>query len=166
MPSEFGFGPRSPRYGPCLVSGGWCTLRRFWGFLDPFGSFLGHIVKFKGTRGLFYTVKSSCTWSAPTVSLRLGVSPGFGGYFGRKMAVFGPKLHRFGRAPPDLAPPLRAATGEFLAQNLDLLKPPARLQDGQSRVKPEVLGECNGQNGIVTCLVVVACCLLFLLLVS
>ena len=40
-----------------------------------------------------------------TMSLRLGVSSGFWGCFGRKMAVFGPKLRRFGRAPPDLAPP-------------------------------------------------------------
>ena len=30
------FEPRSPRYGPFLVSGCWCTLRRFWGFLAPF----------------------------------------------------------------------------------------------------------------------------------
>ena len=26
MPSEFVFEPRSPRYGPFLVSGCWCTL--------------------------------------------------------------------------------------------------------------------------------------------
>ena len=74
----------------------------------------------KGTRGLFDTVKSTRTWGVATVPLRLGVSPGFGGYFGRKMAAFGPKLSRLGRAPPDLAPLPRAATGEGLAQNLDL----------------------------------------------
>ena len=49
-----------------------------------FGPFLGHIVESKGTRGLFDTVKSSRTCSVATVFLRLGVSPGFGGYFGRK----------------------------------------------------------------------------------
>ena len=38
VPSEFGFEPRSPRYGPFLVSGCWCTLRRFLGFLAPFGA--------------------------------------------------------------------------------------------------------------------------------
>ena len=65
-----------------------------------------------------------------TVAVRLGVLPGFGGYFGRKMAVFGPKLRRFGRAPPNLAPKPRAATVEFLTQNLDLARPPPRLQDG------------------------------------
>ena len=64
-----------------------------------FGSFLEHIVELKGTRGLFDTVKSSLTCGVATVSLRLRVSPGLGGYFGRKMAVFGPKLRRFGRAP-------------------------------------------------------------------
>ena len=47
--------------------------------------------------------------------------------FGRKMAVFGPKLRRFGRAPPNLAPTPRAATSEFLAQNLDLARAPPRL---------------------------------------
>ena len=52
------------------------------------------------------------------------------GLFWAKMAVFGPKLRRFGRAPPDLAPPPRAATGEFLAQNLDLARAPPRIADG------------------------------------
>ena len=102
----------------------------FGAFWRLFGPFLGHIVELKGTRELFDTVKSSRTCSVLTVSLRLGVSPGFWGCFGRKMAVFGPKLRRFGRAPPDLAPPPRAATGEFLAQNLDLARPPPGLQDG------------------------------------
>ena len=92
----------------------------FWRLVGPF---LGHVVQLKGTRGLLDTVKSSGTWGVAAVSLRLGVSPGFGGYFGRKMAIFGPKLRRFGRAPPDLAPPPRAAIGKFLAQNLDLAKP-------------------------------------------
>ena len=99
----------------------------FGAFWRLFGPFLGHIVEFNGTRGLFDTVKSSCTWGAATVSLRLGVSPGFGGYFERKMATFGPKLRSFGGAPPDLAPTPRAATGEFLAQNLDLVRAPPRL---------------------------------------
>ena len=36
MPSEFDFEPRSPGYGPFLVSGCWCTLRSFSGFLAPF----------------------------------------------------------------------------------------------------------------------------------
>ena len=99
----------------------------FGAFWCLFGSFLEHIVELKGTRGLFDTVKSSLTCGVATVSLRLRVSPGFGGYFGRKMAVFGPKLRRFGRAPPNLAPTPRAATGEFLAQNLDLARAPPRL---------------------------------------
>ena len=102
----------------------------FGAFWRLFGLFLGHIVEVRGTRELFDTVKSSRTCNVLTVSLRLGVSPGFWGCFGRKMAVFGPKLRRFGRAPPDLAPPPRAATGEFLAQNLDLARPPPELQDG------------------------------------
>ena len=76
------------------------------------------------------------------------------------MAVFGPKLRRFGRAPPDLAPPPRAATGEFLAQNLDLAKAPPRLQDGHMGKRSEALGRSNGQNGTETC------CLLVVVVVS
>ena len=128
----------------------------FGAFWRLFGPFLGHIVQLKGTTGLFDTVKSSCTCSVATVFLRLGISPGFGGYFRRIMAVFGPKLRSFGRAPPDLAPPPRAATGEFLAQNLDLARPPPpRLQDGYMGKRSEALGRSNGQNGMETC-----CCLL------
>ena len=49
-----------------------------------FGPFLGHIVELKGTRELCDTVKSSRTCSVLTVSLRLGVSPGFGPVLGEK----------------------------------------------------------------------------------
>ena len=48
MPSEFVFEPRSPRYGPFLVSGCCCTLRRFWGFLAPFWAISR---KYRGVRG-------------------------------------------------------------------------------------------------------------------
>ena len=105
MPSEFVFEPRSPRYGPFLVSGCWCTLRRFfWTFWRLFGPFLEHIVELEGTKGPLVARKSIGTWSVTAVCLRLaGLNP-YQGCFGRKMAVFGPKLRRFGRAPPDLAP--------------------------------------------------------------
>ena len=76
-------------------------------------------MELKGTRGRFDTMKSSCTCRVATGSLRLGVLPRFWGCLGGKMAVSGRKLRRFGRAPPDLAPPPWAATGEFLAQKLD-----------------------------------------------
>ena len=134
----------------------------FGAFWRLFGPFLGHIVELKSTRGLFDTVKSNRTSGVATVSPRLAVSPGFGGYFGRKMAVFFPKLRSFGRATPHLAPPPRAATGEFLAQNLDLARPSPRLQDGYMGKRSEALGRSNGQNGMETCLLllVVACCLL------
>ena len=118
-------------------------------------------MELKGTRELYDTANSSRTCGVATVFLRLGVSPGFVGYFWRKIAVFGPNLRRFGRAPPDLAPPPRAATGEFLAQNLDLARAPPRVQDGYMGKISEALGRGNGQNGMETCccllLVVVAC---------
>ena len=47
----------------------------------------------------------------------------FWGSFGQKVAIFGPKLRRFGRATPALAPPPRIAIGEFLSENLDLARP-------------------------------------------
>ena len=133
----------------------------FGAFRRLFGPFLGHIVELEGTKGPLVTRKSSCTWSVAAVCLHLAVLNPYYGCFGRKKAVFGSKLRRFERAPPDLAPPPRAATGEFLAQNLDLARPPPRLWDGSSRVKPEAMGRCSGQNGMVTCLL-----LLLLLLVS
>ena len=76
--------------------GAHCT--DFGAFWRLFGPFLGHMVELKGTKGLFDTVKSSRTWIAATVSLRFCGSPALRGYFGRKKAVFGPKLRRFGRA--------------------------------------------------------------------
>ena len=75
------------------------------------------------------------------------------------MAVFGPKLREFGRAPPDLAPPPRPADAAFLAINLDLARAPPGLQDGYSRVEPGAMRRCNGQNGQEKCLLLVACLL-------
>ena len=46
----------------------------------------------EGRKELVDTGKSSGTWSVPTVSLGLAVLNVFQGIFGRKMAVFGPKL--------------------------------------------------------------------------
>ena len=77
------------------------------------------------------------------------------GLFLAKNASFWPKTATFGRAPPDLAPPPRAATGEFLAQNSDLARAPPRLQDGYMGKRSKALGWSNGQNGTETC----CCCL-------
>ena len=113
----------------------------------------------EGPRGLFDTPKSSRTCGVATVSLYLGASPRFGGYFVRKMAIFGPKLRRFGRPPPDRAPPPRAATGEFVAQNLDLARPAApRLQDSYIGKRSEAFGRSNGRNGMDVWLLVACCC--------
>ena len=46
----------------------------------------------EGRKELVDTGKSSRTWSLHTVSLRLAVLNVFRGFFGPKMAVFGPKL--------------------------------------------------------------------------
>ena len=46
----------------------------------------------EGRKEFVDTVKSSRTWSVPTVSLRLAVLNVFQGFFAPKMGVFGPKL--------------------------------------------------------------------------
>ena len=48
-------------------------------------------------------------------------------FWAKKRLFLGHKMRSFGRAPPDLAPPPRGAISEFLAQNLDLARPPPRL---------------------------------------
>ena len=57
-----------------------------------FGPFPGHIMASEGCKELVDTGKSSSTWCVPTVSLRLAVLNVFWGFFGPKMAVFGPTL--------------------------------------------------------------------------
>ena len=99
----------------------------FGAFWRLFGPVLGHIVELGGNKELLVTVKSSRTWSVASVCLHLAVLTGFRSGFGPKKAVLGHKMRRFGRAPPDLAPPPRGATDEFLAQNLDLARAPPRL---------------------------------------
>ena len=49
-------------------------------------------MELEGRKELVDTGKSSRTWSVPTVSFRLAVLNVFQGFFGPKMAVFGPKL--------------------------------------------------------------------------
>ena len=49
-------------------------------------------MELEGRKELVDTGKSSRTCSVPTVSLRLAVLNRFQGFFGPKMAVFGPKL--------------------------------------------------------------------------
>ena len=49
-------------------------------------------MELEGRKELVDTGKSSRTWSVPTVSLRLAVLNVFHGFFGPKVAVFGPKL--------------------------------------------------------------------------
>ena len=53
---------------------------------------------------------------------RLPILTEFQGRFGPKKAVLGHKMRSFGMSPPNLAPPAPGATGEFLAENLDLAR--------------------------------------------
>ena len=49
-------------------------------------------MELEGRKELVDTGKSSRTWNVPTVSLRWAILNVFQGFFGPKMAVFGPKL--------------------------------------------------------------------------
>ena len=81
----------------------------------------------KGKKMLLFTGQWRRTWSVGSVPLRLAVLSGFWGRFGPEKAGLGHNMRSFGRAPPDLAPQPRGATGDFLAQNLDLARGPPRL---------------------------------------
>ena len=123
MPSEFGFEPHSPRHGLFLVLGLFDTKgAQFGPFAASTGPFLGHIVELERKEELLVTGQLRRMWSVQTISLPWVVLNGFRGHFGPKKDVLGHKMRSFQRAPPDLAPPPRGATGEFLAQNLDLAR--------------------------------------------
>ena len=121
MPSEFGFEPRSPRYGPFSVSGLVDTkCAQSVPFLAIFGPFLGHIVELEGNERLFVTGQSRRMSAVGTVCHRLAVLNGYQGCFGAQNAQFWEGTSR-------LDPPLPwGANGEFLTQNLDLARPPPR----------------------------------------
>ena len=119
--AQFGFEPRYGLFSVVVVFDTHCG--QFRSFLAFFGTFLGHIVQLKGKKGLLVTGQSGRKWNVGTVSLRLAVLSGLGG-FRPKRAVFGHKMRSIRRAPPKLA------TGEFLAQTLDLATAPPRLYDG------------------------------------
>ena len=131
MPSELGVEPRSPRYSSFLVLAVFdASCARFRPFLAIFGPFVGHIKELEGKEELLYyshgaiKVHVKCKQNFPAFGRFEFV---FGGHFGPKRAVLGHKMRSFGRAPPDLAPSPRGATGECLARNLHLARAPPKL---------------------------------------
>ena len=76
-------------------------------------------MELEGNKELLVTGKSRRMCNVAIVSLGLSVVTGYRGRFGPKKAVLGHQMCSYGRAPPDLAPLPRGATGEFLPQNLD-----------------------------------------------
>ena len=75
-------------------------------------------MELEGRKELVDTGKSSRMWSVPTVSLRLAVLNVFQGFFGPKMAVFGPTLQFLKLRSATCESRFLAATVEFLAQTL------------------------------------------------
>ena len=57
-------------------------------------------MELEGRKELVDTGKSSRTCCVPTVSLSLAILNVFQGFFGPKMAIFGPKLQFSNRGPP------------------------------------------------------------------
>ena len=68
----------------------------------------------EGRKELVDTGESSRTCSAPTVSLRLAVLNVFQGFFGPKMAAFGPKLQFLKRRSATCESPSRPPPLSFL----------------------------------------------------
>ena len=121
-------------------------------------------MELKGTRGLFDTVKSSRTWSMATNFLCLGVSPGFGGYFGRKWLFLAQNSADLGGHLPTWrhrpGPPLVIfGLKTWISQDHNVGSRMATW-----RKLSEALERSNGQNSKDTCccllLLLVACCLL------
>ena len=84
-----------------LVPTSYTNYGPFWAILGPF---VGHMVNMEVTKVLFGTSKASQSRHMQSIFYSFGALRGFCGSFERKRAVFGPKMHRFGRASPDLAP--------------------------------------------------------------
>ena len=92
-----------------------------------FWPFLKYIVELEANKWLFVMRQSRRTCSVATVSLCLSVLSVFRDCFGPTKSVLGHKMRGFGREPPELVPPPRGASVEFLAQNLDLATAAPRL---------------------------------------
>ena len=123
-----------PKMRPVLGLGLFvANMRKFWGFWGTFfWVFLGHIVEFGGAKWLFGMRKSSYTCSVPTVSLYLAVISRLYDHLGEKgciwyqtVQIWGATLRLLG-----LAPVPRGASGECLAQALDLARALPRLHNG------------------------------------
>ena len=80
----------------------------------------------------------------------------------KKTPDLGPKLCRFGMAPPYLVPTPRAATGEFWAPPLVPGRPCVNVENGYSTIERDVWGWSNGQNRTEKCCLLLACCCLLL----
>ena len=95
-------------FGPCLAI---------------FGPFLGYNVELEGKKWVFVTEQWGRTWSVATFLFALAVLTRFRAVLAQKKAVFWAPNAQFWEAPPSLGPTPRAASGEVLAQNLDLPTP-------------------------------------------
>ena len=164
MPSEFVFEPRSPRYGPFLVSGSWCTLRSFWGFLAPFWAVCR---TYRGVEGHQRSLGREKIKPHVECSTRL---PSFGcfepllGLFWAKIGCFWPKncadlgghlptwRHRPGPPPVSLWLKTWIWQGHHLGSRM------AKVESGPRRWEGAMAK--TARRRACCCLLLVACCLL------
>ena len=123
-------------------------------------------MELEGRKELIDIGKSSRTWSVPTVSLRLAVLNVFEGFFGPKMAVFGPKLQLLKRRSGTCESRSRPPPSSFLLKLCVILLHTHRYH------APKFHPNLKHHDGVLifthfaraaACLLLVAACLLLLL---
>ena len=154
MPSEFVFEPRSPRYGPFLVSGCWCTLQRFWGFLAPWSAVSR---TYRGVRGHQRSLGHEkvqrhvqCTSRLPSLGC---FAPSLGLFLGEKWLFLTQNCADLGGHPPSWRhrpwpPPVTWIwQGHYLSFRM------ARVRSGPRRLEGAIAK--TARRRVVAC-----CCLL------
>ena len=123
-------------------------------------------MELEGRKELIDIGKSSRTWSVPTVSLRLAVLNVFEGFFGPKMAVFGPKLQLLKRRSGTCESRSRPPPSSFLLKLCVIVLHTHRYH------APKVHPNLKHHDGVLifthfaraaACLLLVAACFLLLL---
>ena len=123
-------------------------------------------MELEGRKELIDIGKSSRTWSVPTVSLRLAVLNVFEGFFGPKMAVFGPKLQLLERRSGTCESRSRPPPSSFLLKLCVIVLHTHRYH------APKFDPNLKHHDGVLifthfaraaACLLLVAACLLLLL---
>ena len=128
-------------------------------------------MELEGRKELIDTGKSSRRWSVPTVSLRLAVLNVFRGFFGPKMAAFGPKVQFLKARSATCESRSRPPPLSFLLKLCVIVLHTHRYHAPKFQPNPKhhdgVLIFTHFARAVACCLLLLAgacCCLLLLLL--